>query len=86
MAVAHAGNDLAEEEERLLGREAALADEIVEKLAALHVLEHEKEVLGRLKDIVQTEQRRVVDQLQDGNLALDLASERRLDGARYGRE
>ena len=41
VAEVECGDDLAEEAARLLGREAALLHQVVEQLAARHVLKHQ---------------------------------------------
>lgn len=65
-------DDLPKEFARLLGRQAALLHQIVEQLAAGHVLQHQVQVLFVLVHIGQAEHVRMVDQLHDGDFALHL--------------
>ena len=67
--VLDAGDDLLEEAAALGLLDARLLDDVVEKLAAVRVLHDEVQLLGRLDDLVELDDVRVADHLQDLDLA-----------------
>ena len=74
MAKVESGYDLLEELARLLDGQPRLLDQVVEQLAARHVLEHQIQVLLVLVHVVEAQHVRMLDQLHYGDLALHLSS------------
>ncbi len=72
MAKVEAKHDLLEELEGLVLLQAPALHQVVKELPALHVLEDEEELLVRLVHVVQLHDVRVLDQLHDGDLPLQL--------------
>ena len=55
----------------------ALAEQIVEKLASLDMLEHEKQIIGRIIHIVEPQHIGMVQKLHDGDFSLKFLLHRR---------
>lgn len=58
--------------ERLVAGQAALLENVIEELTAVHVLHDNKQVPSRLPHVMQLHHVGMIDQLQDSYLALHL--------------
>lgn len=68
MAIIDGGDDLWKDARRLFLLHPAVRHQVIEDLAATSVLRHEVDGVGRLHDLIETRDVRMVEQLQDGNL------------------
>ena len=95
MAVGDARYDLLEELARLVLVELAVLDNVIEELAARHVLHHHENVTGRVDHLIELDDVRVAEELEILYLAayladhverLDLVAVEYLDGDRVAGE
>lgn len=63
VAVAEPHDDLRRDSQRLVSVQSAFADDVVEQLSSLRLLEHQVDAAVRLQHVVQLQNVRVLDQL-----------------------
>ena len=72
VAVLDARDELLEHRPRARLRQSAVGDDKVEELAARHKLHHHVNIRGRVDHLIEADNVRVVEELEDLDLAADL--------------